>query len=98
MAVASSFALEIRIVLWHDLRRDCRAAGVPFEAFPQRLLPIYEANTVRSHGPAHVRIQVLLRLGACLVPYPPGRNHSEIIPWGVNAAQALGEAKRVAGW
>ena len=98
MAVASSSALEIRIVLWHDMRRDCRAAGVPWEAFPQWLPQIYEAYTVRSHGPAHVRIQVLLRRGAYLMLYPPGRNRSVIIPWGVNAAQALWEAERVAGW
>ena len=92
MAVASSFALEIRIVLWHDLRRNCRAAGVPLEALPQRLPQIYEAYTVRSHWTnKHVRIQVLLHRGAYLVPYPPGRSHSVMIPWGVNAAQAWGK-------
>ena len=99
MAVASSSALEMRLVSWHDMRRDCRAAGVPLEAFPQRLPQIYEAYTVRSQWTnKHVRIQVLWRRGAYLVPYPPGRNRSVIFSRGLNAAQAWEEVQRVAGW
>ena len=98
MAVASSSAWDIRVRLWHDMRRDLAAAGVPLEAFPQRLPKIYEAYTVRINGPAHVvRIQVLLRERAYLVPYPPGRDHSLIMNWGDNVAEAWEQARRVAG-
>ena len=98
MALASSYAWEIIVRLWHDVRMDLRAAGVPREAFPQRLPKIYEAYTVRINGPAHVvRIQVLLRRRAFLVPYPLGRGHSLIINWGDNVAEAWEQARRVAG-
>ena len=80
------------------MERDLRAAGVPQEAFPQRLPQIYEAYTVRSPGPAHARIEVLLRVEEFLVPRPRGLNRSLLFPWRGNAAQAWEAAKLRAGW
>ena len=96
MAVASSSAWWLRVQLWHDMRRDLRAAGVPQEAFPQRLPTTYGIYTVRS--PAGARIQVLVLRGAFLVCRPLGWSHTCVIDWEGNPAAAWERARLHAGW
>ena len=103
MSIASSSEHERLVALRQELRRDLMAFGVPGQAWPRRWNENAAfAYTVKS--PAGVRIQVLCRVEAYLVPRPHpdtyvyGVTCSAMIGWRGNAAGAWEEAKRVAQW
>ena len=102
MSIASASDRAARQALLVEMRRDLLAAGVPQEAWPQRLPRIYHAYTVRSAGGA--KIQVLLAVRKFLVPHPvapwDGGGGSIMIRWDRfdNAELAWTRAKLMCGW
>ena len=98
MAIASSGEFSRRVGLYHQMRADLLAAGVPHEAWPRRLPRTYGIYDTRSLATGAV-IQVCMLVRRFLVPRPvPARGHSVTVPWGDDPAGAWERAKELAGW
>ena len=100
MAVASSSAWELRIQQWHDYRRVLTAAGIPQEAFSQRLPKL--GRDYQLMGPGGRRaIQVFMVRKAFYLARPVGNMPNinfvqwDDFPTGVEAWET---AKRLASW
>ena len=98
MWVASSSDLTLRREVYERVRIYLQAAGVPMEAWPQRLPRTYGVYHVRSPVTG-VRIQVLMLVESFLVPRTvPPRGHSVMVAWDGNPETAWARAKALTGW
>mgnify|MGYP005678186553 CR=1 FL=1 len=98
MAIASSGEFNRRLELYHQMRVVLHAAGVPREAWPQRL-PRTDGIYHRRNRATGAVIQVCMLVRRYLVPRTcPPRGHSVTVPWGDDPAAAWEKAKALVGW
>ena len=95
MSTASASDIERQDEIWHRVRIDLAAFGVPLEAWPERPPSCYGAYTVSRRGLPS--IQVLLIKQAYIV-HRPGADRWEYVMWHGNPANAWRDAKRIGGW
>ena len=95
MSIVSVSDIERRDEIWHRVRRDLAAFGVPLEAWPQQPPSCYGGYTVRRRGLPS--IQVFLIKQAYWI-HRPGADHGEYVMWRGNPAHAWRDAKRICGW